>query len=199
MNNYLITLLSFLFINLSFAQNTWQLEKNKEGIKIWNRKSDGSILKEFKVSMILNTTPETIVTFLKKTTQYDQWMYKVNKGSVKVIKRNNENDYYTYMTISAPFIKTREAITHMTFQPADNNGVILITLEGTPNLLPKNDNFVRINKMQAYFKIIPLSNGKVELVHQALSSPGGNIPDALVNMSSVDCPYSMFTKIRELL
>lgn len=199
MNNYLITLLSFLFINLSFAQNTWQLEKNKEGIKIWNRKSDGSILKEFKVSMILNTTPETIVTFLKKTTQYDQWMYKVNKGSVKVIKRNNENDYYTYMTISAPFIKTREAITRMTFQPADNNGVILITLEGTPNLLPKNDNFVRINKMQAYFKIIPLSNGKVELVHQALSSPGGNIPDALVNMSSVDCPYSMFTKIRELL
>ncbi len=199
MNNYLITLLSFLFINLSFAQNTWQLEKNKEGIKIWNRKSDGSILKEFKVSMILNTTPETIVTFLKKTTQYDQWMYKVNKGSVKVIKRNNENDYYTYMTISAPFIKTREAITHMTFQPADNNGVILITLEGTPNLLPKNDNFVRINKMQAYFKIIPLSNGKVELVHQALSSPGGNIPDALLNMSSVDCPYSMFTKIRELL
>ena len=158
-----------------------------------------SSLKEFKVSMILNTTPETIVTFLKKTTQYDQWMYKVNKGSVKVIKRNNENDYYTYMTISAPFIKTREAITHMTFQPADNNGVILITLEGTPNLLPKNDNFVRINKMQAYFKIIPLSNGKVELVHQALSSPGGNIPDALVNMSSVDCPYSMFTKIRELL
>ena len=48
MNNYLITLLSFLFINLSFAQNTWQLEKNKEGIKIWNRKSDGSILKEIK-------------------------------------------------------------------------------------------------------------------------------------------------------
>ena len=30
--------------------------------------------------------------------------------------------------------------------------------------------------MKTYFKIVPLGNGKVELIHQALSSPGGGNP-----------------------
>jgi hypothetical protein len=102
------------------------------------------------------------------------------------------------MTVSAPFIKSREAITHMIFNAQNNKGEILITLDGTPDLLPKNDKYVRIPMMKAYFKIIPLGEGKIELVHQALSAPGGSIPDALANLTSVDCPYSMFSKIKQL-
>ncbi len=199
MKQFVFTLFTFLLLHTSQAQSNWQLEKNKDGIKIWNRKTESSALKEFKVSMVLNTTSEAVIEFLKKTSLYDKWMYKVNKGSVKVIKKINNDDYYTYMTISAPFIKSREAITHMVFQPTDSKGVTMINLDGAPNLLPKNNNYVRVDKMVAYFKITPLGNGKVELTHQALSSPGGNIPDALVNLSSVDCPYYMFTRIRELL
>lgn len=199
MKQVVFSIFTFLLLHSTHAQSNWQLEKNKDGIKIWNRKTESSALKEFKVSMVLNTTPEEVIEFLKKTSLYDKWMYKVNKGSVKVIKKVNNDDYYTYMTISAPFIKSREAITHMVFQPTDSKGVTMINLDGAPNLLPKNNTYVRVDKMVAYFKITPLGNGKVELTHQALSSPGGNIPDALVNLSSVDCPYYMFTRIRELL
>jgi len=189
---------SFSALN-GFAEETWKLEKDKDGIKIWNRKAPNSSLKEFRVSTILQTTPEKLVAFLKNTSIYDKWMYKVEEGSVKVLKKNNENDYYTYMTISAPFIKTRETITHMIFNPQDSKGAILITLEGAPDLLPKNDQYVRIPMMKAYFKIIPLGNGKVELIHQALGAPGGAVPDALANLSSVDCPFYMFSRIKEIL
>jgi hypothetical protein len=181
------------------ADEAWKLEKDKNGIKVWNRKVAGSALKEFKVSTILNVTPEKLVAFLKNTGNYEKWMYKVDEGSVKVLKRVNDNDYYTYMTLSAPFIKSRETITHMVFNPHDSKGVITITLDGAPDLLPLNEKYVRIPKMKAYFKIIPLGNGKVELIHQAWGAPGGNVPDALANLSSVDCPFYMFTKIKELL
>lgn len=200
MKNIILLTISILTLTTSLiADDGWKLEKDKNGIQIWNRKVTNSALKEFKVITVLNTTPDKLLAFLKNTSKYDQWMYKIDEGSVKVLKRNNDNDYFTYMTVTAPLIKTREAITHMVFYPQDSKGTILITLDGTPDLIPKNDKYVRIPLMKAYFKIVPLGNGKVELIHQALSSPGGAIPDVLVNMSSVDCPYSMFSKIKELL
>ncbi|HND82126.1 MAG TPA: hypothetical protein PKY54_02215 [Chitinophagales bacterium] len=200
MKNYVFLLLSLTLLTTStFAQENWKLEKDKNGIKVWNRKVAGTAIKEFKVSTIINTSTEKMLAFLKNTAKYDQWMYKVDEGSVKVLKRVSDNDYYTYMTISAPFIKTRETITHMTFNSQDAKGAILINLEAAPNLLPLNDKYVRIPKMKAYFKIVPLGNGQIELIHQALGSSGGSIPEALINLTSVDCPFYMFTKIKSMI
>ena len=200
MKNYVFLLLSLTLLATStFAQENWKLEKDKNGIKVWNRKVAGTAIKEFKVSTIINTSTEKMLAFLKNTAKYDQWMYKVDVGSVKVLKRVSDNDYYTYMTISAPFIKTRETITHMTFNSQDAKGAILINLEAAPNLLPLNDKYVRIPKMKAYFKIVPLGNGQIELIHQALGSSGGSIPEALINLTSVDCPFYMFTKIKSMI
>ncbi len=200
MKNYVFLLLSLTLLATStFAQENWKLEKDKNGIKVWNRKVAGTAIKEFKVSTIINTSTEKMLAFLKNTAKYDQWMYKVDEGSVKVLKRVSDNDYYTYMTISAPFIKTRETITHMTFNSQDAKGAILINLDAAPNLLPLNDKYVRIPKMKAYFKIVPLGNGQIELIHQALGSSGGSIPEALINLASVDCPFYMFTKIKSMI
>ncbi|HNI32204.1 MAG: hypothetical protein U0T07_02705 [Chitinophagales bacterium] len=200
MKNYVFLLLSLTLLATStFAQENWKLEKDKNGIKVWNRKVAGTAIKEFKVSTIINTSTEKMLAFLKNTAKYDQWMYKVDEGSVKVLKRVSDNDYYTYMTISAPFIKTRETITHMTFNSQDAKGAILINLDAAPNLLPLNDKYVRIPKMKAYFKIVPLGNGQIELIHQALGSSGGSIPEALINLTSVDCPFYMFTKIKSMI
>lgn len=202
MKSLFILLTSCLFLlqtSTALAETAWKLEKDKEGIKIWNRKNDGSSIKEFKVTTILNSTPEKVLAFLKNIALYEKWMYKVDEGSVKVLKKVNDNDYYTYMTISAPFVKTRESISHMVFQPADSKGVIMINLDGAASLLPKNDKYVRIPRFKAYFRIVPLGNGKVELTHQAYGEPGGSVPDALANMTSVDCPYYMFSKIKSLL
>jgi len=201
MKNLLLLLFSLSTLSFSYAsaEEPWKLEKDKDGIKIWNRKTPNSSLKEYKASIVLNITSEKLVSFLKNISQYEKWMYKVDAGSVKVLKKNNENDFYTYMIISAPLIKSRETITHMTFYPPDSKGVIMINLDGAPDLIPKNDKYVRIPKLKGYFKIVPLGNGKIELIHQAYGSPGGGIPDVLANLSSVDCPFYMFTKIKSLL
>ena len=201
MKNIFLLIFSISLVNISFAsaEEAWKLEKDKNGIKVWTRKVDNSQLKEFKVCAILNTTVDKLISFFKNVSKYDQWMYKVDKDSPKIIKKNNDNDYYTYLTISVPLIKSRDAITHMVFNPPDAKGDIIINLDGTPNLIAKNDNFIRIPLMKAYFKIDPVGNGKVELIHQAFSKVGGSIPDFFVNMGSVDAPFYMFTKLKELV
>ncbi len=201
MKNILLLVLTVSFFNFSFssAEDAWKLEKDKDGIKVWNRKMPNSSLKEYKASVILNSTVDKVVAFVKNISMFDKWMYKADVGSPKIIKQVSDNDYYTYMTISAPLIKSRETITHMIVNPKDNKGGVLITLDSAPDILPKNDNYVRILKSKGYFKITPLTNGKIEFLHQAYGSPGGGIPDVLVNMSSVDCPFYMLSKLKTLL
>ncbi|MBK9328577.1 MAG: hypothetical protein IPM95_04515 [Sphingobacteriales bacterium] len=196
---FLIVSILFIHESIASAEESWKLEKDKDGIKVWTRKTPNSQLKEYKVSTVINTTPEKLITFFKNVPQYDKWMFKAVPGSSKILKKINDNDFYTYLIISAPLIKSRESISHMIFKEPDSKGNIMINFEAAPNLIPLNQNYVRIPMMKAYFKIDPLENGKVQLTHQAFSSAGGTLPEFLVNMGAVDAPFYMFTRIKEII
>lgn len=53
--------------------------------------------------------------------------------------------------------------------------------------------------MKGYWKFVPLPGGKVEVTHQALSSVGGNVPDAFINFAIADAPFSMISKLKEMV
>ena len=52
------------YFNIS-AQTNWKLEKDKDGIKIWNRKLPNSGLKEYKGITVIQTTVDKLVSFFK--------------------------------------------------------------------------------------------------------------------------------------
>lgn len=195
-----ITFLAISILSISYslanAETDWKLEKDNDGIKVWTRKGQNSNLKEYKASTILQTTTDKLVSFFKNYKLFDKWMYKVDEGSVKLIKKNNDNDFFIRMTMSVPLIKSRESLTHFVINPPDDKGAVIINMDAAPDILPKNDNYVRIPKMKGYWRFMPLGNGKVEVVHQALSSAGGSIPDSLANLGIVDAPYSMLEKLK---
>ena len=182
----------------ALAEENWKLEKNKDGIKIWTRKPENSNIKEYKGTAIFQTTVDKLVAIFKNYKTCSKWMYKIPENGVKLIKKVNDNDFFVQIIMSAPLIKSRESLVHFIVNPKDDKGAVLINQEAAPNLLPANDNYVRIQKMKAYWKFTPLPNGKVEVTHQASSSVGGNIPDTFVNMAIADAPFSMLTKLIEL-
>ena len=195
--------LTILFIGFSssavFAEDSWKLEKDRDGIKIWTRKMPNSNLKEYKGSMIIQSNADKVITFFRNYKLFEKWMYKADQGSFKLLKINNDNDFVIRLTMSAPFIKTRESITHFTINPPDTKGAVLINLETVPDFIPLNDNYVRIPKMKGYWKFIPLDKGKIEITHQAQVIAGGTIPDALANLGAVDAPFTMLSNVKEMI
>lgn len=196
----------FLFITILItglnslrAEEQWRLEKDKNGIKIWTRKTPNSNLKEYKAISTFNVSSDKITGLFRKVSSYEKWSYKVEPGSVKIIKKISDNDFYLYNVIAAPLIKKRDVISHVRINSPDANGVILINMDAASDLVAEKEDCVRIKKMKAFFKITPLGNNKIQLEHQANSSPGGNIPDFMTNMGAVDAPFYMFEKIKELL
>lgn len=192
----------YLLLFLAFAakaEDNWTLEKDKEGIKVWNRPMPDSKLKEYKATMLLNnTTVDKLVAMFKNIKYHDKFLYKCQAGSVTMVKKVSDNDFYTYMIINAPLVKDRDVVTRYTVSAPDASGTVTISVEGAPTLVPVKADFVRVPKMKGYWKFIPQAGGKVQVIHQAYSSPGGSIPDALANSASVDAPFDMLSKLKLL-
>ncbi|MCZ2394024.1 MAG: START domain-containing protein [Chitinophagales bacterium] len=194
------TLLSCLsLLNVVFAQGNWDLVKEKNGIKIYNRKIEGSKLKEFKGSVQFKAKVEDVLKVLTDYKKQDLFIYKAKKGSIELLKTEGANNLYTYMVIETPWpASNRDVVTLYHIEPIAKNGSVTIKVSAVNDLKPEVKGIVRVDKMKGFWKITPLGNGWVEVEHQAYSSPGGNVPDALANSASVDAPYSMLENLRKL-
>ena len=195
------SVMMFLFsISLVMAQENWVLEKEKNDIKVFNRKLEGSKLKEYKGMVTVKASIDQVLKIFKDITRHEKFIYKAKPGSPKVVKRISENDFYTYMVIEVPWpATTRDVVTHYVVNKPDDKGVVTIDVEAAPKLVPEVSGMVRVPMMKGFWKFIPLKDGKIQIVHQAHSSPGGSVPEGMANTASVDTPFTMLTKLRELL
>ena len=181
------------------AADNWTLEKNMEGILIYNRPYETSKIKEYKGEVVLNTSVDKLVSYFKNTANHDKFLYKCKAGSVKMQKKVSENDFYTYMIIEVPWPATnRDIITRYQIGAADKTGTVTIDITGVKDLIPAVSGLVRVPEMKGYWKFVPQGNGQTKVIHQAYSKPGGNVPDALANNASVDAPFFMLKKLKEI-
>ena len=193
-------LLSFLLISFTaMSQEDWKLEKNEKGITVYTRKMPDSKLKEYKGAVLYKTSVDKLVKVFKNEVNHDKFLYKAKVGSVKMVKKITDNDFFTYMVISIAFVTDRDAITHYTIGAPDAKGAVTINIEGAADLLPKKEGFVRVPKMKGYWRFEPQTGGNVKVTHQAYSSPGGNVSDGMANTAAVDAPFSMLTKLKLLV
>ncbi len=197
MKYFIFSVLLMSILGNAQAQNDWTLERDKNGIKVWTKKRPNSSLKEYKGVTVINATVDELVSIFKNTKLHDQFLYKAQAGSVKVVKKISDNDFYTYMIVNAPIVKDRDVVTHYKFIKDNNTGTVTVELEAAPNLVPLNDNYVRVPEMKGYWKFIPKGNS-TEVIHQAYSLTGGNIPSGLANSAAVDTPFSMLSELKNL-
>lgn len=189
---------SLLVVSSSFAQGNWEMVKQKDGIVIHNRKMEGSKLKEFKGTTVVNATMDEVLDVLQNYKMHDKFVYKCRKGSVELLKKSG-NDLYTYMIIETPWpASNRDLVTLYHTQAPAKDGSVTIQVTSVNGMKPVQKGIVRVEDMKGYWKVTPLGNGKVEVMHQAYSRPGGNVPDGMANSAAVDAPFDMLTKFKSL-
>lgn len=190
---------SLTFVMFSLAQGEWVLEKNIDGIKVYNRKIENSKLKEFKGTVVLNASVDDVLKVLSNYKLHDQFVYKAKKGSVELLK-GTKSDIYTYMVINTPWpASNRDVVTHYHINAPRKDGSVRIDVKSVNGMKPEQSGIVRVEEMKGYWELIPLSKGKVEVTHQAFSKPGGRVPDGLANAASVSAPYDMLESLKKIV
>jgi carbon monoxide dehydrogenase subunit G len=188
----IVSLISFS----SSAQVNWKLVQEEDGIKVYTKHESGSEYKAFKAEMKVSCKIENIVEVLKNSESINNWI--VNCKGVKLLKTDNNNQYY-YIETSLPFpFKNRDMVYHFQFIEIDSRQV-KVTVTGMPEYIPTKEGIVRLTKANGYWLLNSIDATTTAVTYQMHVEPGGLIPAWLANPFIVNVPLSTFKELRKII
>lgn len=181
-------IISLLAVTESFGQSfQWEFKKETKGIKVYTRDIENSNLKALKIVMDIDISVNAIMTLLMNTGSYPDWVYKCSHANpVKTSSVLNTIDYYQ-IDFPWPF-SDRDLYTHTITTIDPETGVITSTSTGILDYGPERPGFVRVPNHFNQWNITPISPTKSHIVYYLQSTPGGAIPNWLVNLAADQGP-----------
>ncbi|MEQ9263520.1 MAG: START domain-containing protein [Owenweeksia sp.] len=192
------TLLIGLFCLLSIAhsaQNSWEIDTDKEDIIVYTKIKEDSDFKAFKAVTIVNASTDEILDILKNADNYTQW-YGYTKTS-KLLKQEGDAQYNYVETLFPWPYSNRDMVYRMSIN-AFPRGVVRIFLKGIPDYIPEKEGIVRVRKAEGYILLQPIGE-KTEVIYEFHSEPGDNIPSWLANNSIAELPFRTLSGLRKIL
>ncbi len=154
----LVTILTIsLLLISSFAQNQWQLAKDKNGIKVYVKPMPGTHLKACKTITVINAPVEKVFQLVRDVNSAPQWVENVSYARELDAGKDY---YYCYQIIKIGYgIKDRDIVTYETIHHY-NDGKIKIIIQGAPDHYPRQKGKVRIEKVSGYWILEPIGRKK---------------------------------------
>ncbi|MEM9888168.1 MAG: START domain-containing protein [Bacteroidota bacterium] len=186
----LVLFISFCSYFSCTAQTSWKKAYEKDGLLIHTRTSKDGLF-EFKSDKTMSQAIEKILSVIRDYKAYPEWSYKTK--SLRILERINPDTHYAYTVVDFPFpMKDRDLITYSE-TTYEANGNLIISLKSVPDKIAKTE-YVRINKVRGFWKLIPLSDNKTRVIYQ-LASESVGLPNWLVEMFALEAPIQNMSEL----
>jgi hypothetical protein len=189
-------LLIFLYTchQVSYAQ-AWELKKDSDSIEVFTRSVSKSPVKEYKAVAEVAASAEEILAVLRDVPAYTQWIEDVVYTKT-ISSAENKMSFYYQMSLPWP-AKDRDLCLDMEITRL--NETITVSLTSNPDLLPVDEDFIRIITIEGQWVITAIDESNSLVEQQFLADPEGSLPKWIVNMFVVDSPYQTMKNMRDYL
>jgi len=192
----IIVILTHFANSISAQNNSWTLKKNENGIIVHTRENITTGDIEFKASIIIETSIDTLLKIFYDVDNYKKWMADTKVS--EILKKINNTEQYIYFETQTPWpLENRDVLLHQQFKK--NNNSSLITLTGKSLYIPHKQGITRIEKAMGSWEFIQLPNNKVKVIYQFMADPGINIPNWVINLFIVDGPLHTLTNLKSIV
>ena len=193
----LIPTLLLVFISLStFAQEEWQLKRDKTGVKVYTKHVEGSGLKAIKATMTFPSDLSTCVAVLRDIPHLTELFPDCEKTE-KVTQTDNDQVHYLHLNAPWP-VTDRDATFHLTYEYRPESETVFIQADIINEKYPEQGGMIRLTKGIGTWTF-KKAGDQTELIYRFHGEPGGNIPDWLANSVVEDNPLEMLQNYRELV
>lgn len=180
--------------SIALSQDSWELEQDSDGIKIYTRLEVNSPYKSFKAVTVTNASGKAVIEILKDINGYATWFAFTEK--VKLLESNSD-EKYVYMETKFPWpFNNEDMIYKMTFA-SEENSITKVTLQGLPSYIPPVAGVTRMKGASGYISLRPIGD-KTEITYYMHSELGGDIPAWMANKYIHNLPYQTLSKLREI-
>jgi len=171
----------------------WQLVKDEGGIRVYLAPVPGSKYKAYRGITTIKTDIATLRALQNDVGGSCAWIHECREQ--KLLKSEGSHSW-TYTRFNTPWpVTPRDSVLEVSSEEGANGSVTRI-LKGVPDYLPEVKGFVRISKVEGFWKLVPKRRGEVEVTYQAHTEPGGSVPSWLANSFVVDAPYNTLEALR---
>jgi START domain len=189
-----LILCTFLCTGLLYAQHDWIFKNEKEGVKVYYRKT--SDVYELKLVTSLKTSLSGILTLLGEVENYPKWGYKV--AEAKFLNQISDTEMYYYSRFDFPWpLDDRDVIMHSTMEQDPVSRKVVARSKAMPKYLADKKGVVRMQDVQTSWTLIPGPGGWVYIEYFIHSHPGGSLPDWLINSALEVGPRETIKGIRD--
>jgi hypothetical protein len=191
----IIVLTMFFLGNQKSEAQNWNLEFERNGVKVWTRKLDWSKIKEFKGEIVVNSNLGSIVSVFDDAENFPQWLYNCYK-SLR-IRKDSEFRGVMYTAIRFPWPAKNRSVTYQYVATQDKTTKeIIFNILATRDKIPDDGN-VRITYMKATYVLTPLTPNRSRVVFQSHADPSGDLPQSVINMFLTETPYQTLLNLKK--
>src|SRR5258705_2379459 len=182
----------------AYSQYDWKFVKEKDGIKVYESKTQTSNYKAIRVECTITGTYDKLISLLNNVSRHKEWVYN-NKISY-VLKRNSAYDLYYYTETSLPWpMSNRDAIIHLTMKRDSLDRFLQISAMGLPKNIPEKSGKVRVPRTMVSWYVTKPTATTIHIVYSFDADPGGSLPAWLVNSFADKGPFESFKKLSGIL
>lgn len=179
------------------AQESWDLVKENDGVKVYTRTNEVMSFKEFKATMTVKAKVEDFVAVLFDVDGLTSWGHNISEA--KLLDRPNDTIQIYYAVAKAPWpYKDRDGIYKNTFFWDKNNRSLTVEIELLEDERELSKSFVRMDGY-GFWKVKEVSANELKIDFQMQVDPGGSIKAWLANMFVTDSPFQTMTGIRQAM
>jgi hypothetical protein len=194
-NHLIFSLVLFVFTLPALRAQQWQLEKDKDGIKVYTRPEPGSKFNAFKGETEVQGDLEAVIKIIEDVEQFDDWDEDVKE--IRVLEHDPGKMLKYYVVYDLPWpIQDRDLCIEAVFSFDEENGNKLLVSRPIPDAVPANEDLVRIIDYWQQWILEPKENGMVHITVEGFADPAGDIPAWIANMAITDTPLNMLKEIR---
>lgn len=193
-----LTFIALIAFNLDLNAQDWECAKERDGIKIFTCRDTASSYKIFKGEIELQSDVNTVSNLVEDVLNFDTWDEDISLIRVLDTEPGKYIRYYIQYDVPWPFAD-RDLCVEADIRTNPVTGERIISSKSDPEALPKDPEFVRIEKYWQKWTITPSGAGKVHLILEGFADPGGEVPAWLANLAITNSPLNMLRKIRETI
>ena len=184
------------------TNSTWELARDKAGVKVWTRSVEGSNIKAFKGETELDVELNQAMALMDNTENYTEWMHQCK--SPTLIRKVSPIERYTYMINDLPWpAKNRDVLAHVKISQNEQDRVVTVVMRDVKEVsealikrLPNRKGLQALDKMEGHYRFIPISDTQTKVIYEMHIELGGSLPATAVNAAIVDTPYYTLKNMR---
>lgn len=186
-------------VNSAYADNAgWALQRDKEGIQVYARKTQGHLTREYKGIAYAKVPLAGAIALFEDTNRIPEWMYRCKEFRELSPKNSGENIFYFRQGLPAPAHERDVVVSRIQTQDPLTN-TVFYAFSHISGRYPVQENVRRMPYFKSMWRFTPRQGGTVEVEYRFQSDPGGHVPVWLLdNIIYVDLPFYSLRRFREL-